>query len=34
LGDVGVLVFVDEQITETPLVVGEDVGIAGEKGQL
>ena len=28
LRDVGVLVFVDQQVPEAPLVVGKDVGIA------
>ena len=34
LRDVGVLVLVDEEIAEAPLVVGEDVGIAGQEGQV
>ncbi len=34
LGDVGVLVLVDEQIAEASLVVGEDVQITGEQGQV
>ena len=33
LGDVGVLVLVDQQHAEAALVVGEDVGLPGEQGQ-
>ena len=34
LGDVGVLVLVDEQVAEASLIIGEDVGITGEQAQI
>ncbi len=34
LRDVGVLVFVDQQVAEAPVVVGEDFGVAGQQRQI
>ncbi len=34
LRDVGVLVLVDQDIAEAPVVVGEDLGVLGEQGQV
>src|SRR5438270_6551117 len=34
LRDIGVLILVDEQVPKAPLVIGEDVGIAGEQAQI
>ena len=34
MGDVGVLVLVDQQVAEAPLVLGQNLGIAGQQGQV
>jgi hypothetical protein len=33
LGDVGVLILVDEDVTEAAMIVGEDIGVLAEKPQ-